>query len=80
MIKENAENERRRKNVRWIVDNKSELYRKYRGCYILIVNCKVMSVGKDLGDLPHEYYKMESGKICYKVPTNWDYFKNIKCD
>lgn len=80
MIIKNTEDERRWKNVHWIVDNKLELYRKYHGHYILIVNCKVVAVGNDLGDLPHEDYGMETGKICYKVPTNWDYFKNIKCD
>ena len=80
MIKKNAEDELRWENVRWIVNHKFELYSKYRGRYVLIVTCKIVAVGSDLGDLPYENYKMESGKICYRVPANWDYFKNVTFD
>lgn len=66
MIKKIIRNFRCRRNSYWIKKHWKELYDKYDGLYIKVLDCRVIAVGNTLSDLPYGTEWYENGSLdCY---------------
>lgn len=70
MIKEMIRDFRRMRNSRWIKKHRDELYEKYDGLCIMVLDCKVVATGKTLSDLPYGPEWYANGSLSYHVPIN----------
>ncbi len=70
MIREIIRDIRRKRNSRWIDKHRKELYEKYDGLYVMILDCKVIATGRTLSDMPYGQKWVDNGSLSYYVPIN----------
>lgn len=70
MIKEMIRDFRCWRNSRWIDKHRKELYEKYDGLYVMVLDCKVVATGKTLSDMPYGPEWVDNGSLSYHVPVN----------